>query len=193
MVNRIGFATGTLLLALASTLWARAEFNLGSGQNAYAWEPFVRAPIDNRRSQSDQDPVVAADARGEYVVIDADGNELRRSPVTAVEEVGGGTFLVEYNYRGPDHPSTEGNVLQAPWVDPLVNLALFDRLIPRGGSIYDGHNTNTLPHAALVSTIDGDLTTSRTMIFTFNPLEVVPNTGEVFNGNMATQLGGSLR
>jgi len=186
VATRIGFSTAALLLALTARLWARAASNLGSGQNAYAWEPFARAPIDNRRSQSDQDPVVAADARGEYVVIDADGNELRRSPVTAVEEVGGGTFLVEYNYRGPDHPSTEGNVLQAPWVDPLVNLALFDRLIPRGGSIYDGHNTNTLPHAALVSTIDGDLTTSRTMIFTFNPLEVVPNTGEVFNGNMAT-------
>ena len=82
----------------------------------------------------------------------------------------------------------EGNALQAPWVDPLVNLARFDRLIARGGSIYDGHNNNTLPHDAMVSTIDGDPTTSRPMIFTFNPLELVPNTGEVFSGNMASPL-----
>jgi hypothetical protein len=188
MVNRIGLVTAALLLALTSALCARAEFHMGSGDNAYAWERFTGVPIDNTKSQSDQDPVVGPDDGGEYVIVGTDGNELRRRPVTAVEEVGGGTFLVEYNYRGPDRPSMEGNALQAPWVDPLVNLARFDRLIARGGSIYDGHNNTTLPHAAMVSTIDGDPTTSRPMIFTFNPLELVPNTGEVFSGNMASPL-----
>jgi hypothetical protein len=50
MANRIGFATGTLLLALASTLWARAEFNLGSGQNAYAWERFASPVWDHSKT-----------------------------------------------------------------------------------------------------------------------------------------------
>jgi hypothetical protein len=141
MVNRIGFATGTLLLALASTLWARAEFNLGSGQNAYAWERFASPVWNHAKTAGDQDPLIGPDEGGEYVVIDADGNVLSTRPVTAVAEVGGGNFLVEYNYRGPDLPSMEGNVLRATLVDPLVNLALFDNLIARGGSIYNGHNT----------------------------------------------------
>ena len=39
MIDRIGLAAGALLLALASTLWARAEFHLGSGAND--WQAFA--------------------------------------------------------------------------------------------------------------------------------------------------------
>jgi hypothetical protein len=185
--TRIGFATGTLLLALASTLWARAEFSIGSGENAAAWESLAREGWDHTRTGVDQDPVIGPDEGGEYVVIDADGNVLRRRPVTAVEEVGGGTFLVEYNYRGPDLPSMEGNALRATLVDPLVNLAHFDTLIARGGNIYNGHNTNTLPNAGEVVTIDGNFETARRMVFLFNPVtDKPPDVVDDYNGNQAT-------
>ena len=187
MVNRIGFATGTLLLALASTLWARAEFNLGSGQNAYAWERFASPVWDHSKTAVAQDPIIGPDEGGDYVVVDADGNVLSTRPVTAVAEVGGGNFLVEYNYRGPDLPSMEGNVLRATLVDPLVNLALFDNLIARGGSIYNGHNTLDLPNTGEVVTIDGDFETARRMVFAFNPVtDKPPNVVNDYNGNQAT-------
>jgi hypothetical protein len=187
MVNRIGFATGTLLLAFASTLWARAEFNLGSGPDAYAWERFAAEAWDHSKTAPDQDPIIGPDEGGEYVVIDADGNVLSTRPVTAVEEVGGANFLVEYNYRGPDLPSMEGNVLRARLVDPLVNLALFDNLFARGGSIYNGHNTVDLPTAGEVVTIDGDYETARRMVFPFNPVtDLPPDADHEYIGNQAT-------
>ena len=108
------------------------------------------------------------------MVVDAAGNVLRESPVNALEEVGGGTYLAEYNYRGPDRPSMEDNALQAVWVDPQVNLALVANLLARGGGIYNARNTNSSPTVNLVWTIDGDPTTTRLVLLRQNPLEVVP-------------------
>ena len=147
-----------LLLALASTLCARAEFHLGSGPNS--WERFV-VPDEG-------------EAAGTYVVVDAAGNVLREHPVHSVEEVGGGTFLAEYNYRGPDLPDMEAGVLQAIQVDPLVNLSLDSLLFARGGSIFHGHNTNAHPTEDLLRLIDGDPTSTRLILIAQNPLEAVP-------------------
>ena len=44
----------------------------------------------------------------------------------------------------------EDNALQAVWVDPQVNLALFDNLLARGGGIYNARNTNSSPTVNLV-------------------------------------------
>ena len=171
MLARSGFATGALLLALASTLCARAEFHLGSGPNS--WERFV-VPDEG-------------EAAGTYVVVDAAGNVLQEHPVHSVEEVGGGTFLAEYNYRGPDLPAVEAGALQAIRVDPLVNLSLDSLLFARGGSIFHGHNTNAHPTEDLLRLIDGDPTTTRLILIAQNPLEAVPLIrGGVFLGAYAS-------
>ena len=78
--------------------------------------------------------------------MDSAGKVLREHPVRSVEEEGGGTFLLEYNYRGPDLPDMEGGMLRAEWIDPLVNLARDSVLFARGGNVYHGHNTQPLPH-----------------------------------------------
>ncbi len=158
MRARDGFATGALLLALASTLCARAEFHLGSGPNS--WERFVVPD--------------AGEAAGIYVVVDAAGNVLQEYPVRSVEEVGGGTFLAEYNYRGPDLPALEAGALQAIRVDPLVNLSRDSLLFARGGSIFHGHNTNAHPTEDLLRLIDGNPTTTRLILIAQNPLAAVP-------------------
>lgn len=186
--NFIGWVLAALLLTQASPLWARAEFHIGSGANAAPWERLAPARWNHTKTISSQDPI-PSNAGGEYVVVDADGNVLRRSRVRAIEEAGGGNFLVEYNYRGPDLPSMEGNVLRAPAVDDTVNLAFYPNLIARGGSIYNGHNTNTLPNEGEVVTIDGDPKTARRLVFLFNPVvNKPPDVVDDYNGNQATAI-----
>ena len=77
MVNRIGFATGALLLALARALWARAEFHLGSEPNT--WKRFV--------------------VPDKLFTQDAAGNWSRESTANSPEETGGGTDTS--NDKGP--------------------------------------------------------------------------------------------
>ncbi len=113
-------------------------------------------------------------------------NVLGEHPVNAVEEIGGGDFLGDYNYRGPDLPSMEDNVLLSTWVDPMVNLALDANLFARRGSIYQSHNTEQHPGSTLLALIDGDPTTERLILIAQNPLEVEPLIGGgVFWGNVA--------
>ena len=158
MIDRIGLAAGALLLALASTLWARAEFHLGSGAND--WQAFA-VPEEGEPA-------------GAYVTVDSAGNVLREHPVSSVEEPGGGTYLPEYNYRGPDLPDMEDGMLRAEWIDPLVNLARDSVLFARGGNVYNSHNTSRSATPDLLEIIDGDPTTTRLILLPYNPLLVVP-------------------
>ena len=107
--------TCLLLLTGATGVGARAEFRIGG-------------PQGNRWTD-----LVEAGAEASYVVVDTAGNVLRQAPVEVVEEVGGGTFLAEYNYRGLDLPDTTGNILQPQWFDPEVNLARDEVLYGNGG------------------------------------------------------------
>ena len=136
-----------LVLALASTASARSEFHLG-GSGTNSWERFL----------------VADEAAGSYVVVDAAGKVHQEIRVGAIEENGGDTYLAEYNYRGPDLPAMAGNVLQARRIDPKVNLARDDSLFARGGNIYQAHNIGHDPTAELLALIDGDPTTKRLVL-----------------------------
>ena len=158
MINRIGFAATALLLSLAGTLWARAEFHLGSGAND--WQRFA--------VPEEEEPA------GAYVTVDSAGNVLQEHPVRSIEEEGGGTFLLEYNYRGPDLPDMEGGMLRAEWIDPMVNLARDSVLFARGGNVYHGHNTSRFPTGDLLLPLDGDPTTARLILLEDNPLLAVP-------------------
>ena len=171
MIDRIGLAATALLLALAGTLWARAEFHLGSGAND--WQRFT-VPDEG-------------DPAGAYVTVDSAGNVLREHPVRSIEEEGGGTFLLEYNYRGPDWPDMEGGTLRAEWIDPMVNLARDSVLFGRGGSIYQGHNAQRYPTGDLLLALDGDPTTTRLMLLEDNPLLAEPLVrGGVYLGAQAS-------
>ena len=171
MINRIGFTAAALLLSLAGTLWARAEFHLGSGAND--WQLFAVPEEDG--------------PAGAYVAVDSAGNVLREHPVRSIEEEGGGTFLLEYNYRGPDWPDMEGGMLRAEWIDPMVNLARDSILFGRGGSIYQGHNTQRYPTGDLLLALDEDPTTARLMLLEDNPLLAEPLVrGGVYLGAQAS-------
>ena len=171
MINRIGFTAAVLLLSLAGTLWARAEFHLGSGAND--WRLFAVPEEDG--------------PAGAYVAVDSAGNVLREHPVRSIEEEGGGSFLLEYNYRGPDWPDMEGGMLRAEWIDPMVNLARDSVLFGRGGSIYQGHNTQRYPTGDLLLALDEDPTTARLMLLEDNPLLAEPLVrGGVYLGAQAS-------
>ena len=189
MMIRSGLATRALLLALMpSALWARSEFHLGSGENT--WETFITPDqrfVILENGSLDIQSTGPDEATGWYLIVDEDGTELDRREVSGLLEVGGGTYLPEYNYRGPDGPSIEGDVLQAVLVDPMENLALLDNLYPRGGGIFHGHNTGARAGPEFRSHIDGDPTTTRPVLFTVNPLEEEPLiAGGVFRGAQAT-------
>ena len=189
MMIRSGLATRALLLALMpSALWARSEFHLGSGENT--WELFITPDqrfVILENESLDIQSTGPEGATGSYLIVDEDGNELDRRDVSGLLEVGGGTYLDEYNYRGPDGPSMEGDVLQAVLVDPLENLALLDNLYPRGGGIFHGHNTGARAGPEFRSHIDGDPTTTRPVLFNSNPLEQEPLiSGGVYVGAQAT-------
>ncbi len=190
MTALIASVTGALLLALTpSTLWARAEFHLGSADNT--WElfgiPYERFVLSEDGTSLTRQSTGEEVTTGFYIIVDEDGNELDRRDVSGLLEVGGGTMLEEYNYRGPDQPSMEGDVLQAVRVDPTENLALLDNLYPRGGGIFHGHNTGAYAGPEFRSHIDGDPTTTRLVLFRGNPLEQEPLiAGGVYLGAQAT-------
>lgn len=173
---------------MPSALWARAEFHLGSGENTWElfgtpYDRFVLSEDGTIVTRQSTGPEVAT---GSYLVVDEDGNVLGESPVDGLLEVGGGTRLEEYNYRGRDEPS-EGDVLQAVLVDPLENLARLDNLYPRGGGIFHGHNTGFFADSDFRSHFDGDPTTTRLVLFKLNPLEQEPLiSGGVYLGAQAT-------
>ena len=129
-----------LVLTTYGNAWARAELRLGGEGNQ--WSSLCRnLPywLPGAIRVCDRNPVT-------YAVVEEDGNVLREVSVRVIDEAGGGTYLQEYFYRGPDLPDMSGNVLKPQLYDPEVNLAEKDTLEGNGGTLaIAGHGQSLDP------------------------------------------------
>ncbi len=160
--------TVVLVLTISGSAWARSEFRLG-GESGNQWSSMCRnLPywLPEAIKVCDRDPV-------NYVVIGEDGDERRQVSVRVIDEAGGGTYLKEYFYRGPDLPDMSGNILRPQWYDKTVNIAEKGNLVGNGGTFAVGGHAQDLTPIH-----DGDPTTVLLRVVRENPLITGNMTGD---------------
>ena len=160
MLSRRTIALCVLVLAASGGAWARSEFRLG-GESGNQWSSMCRNMpywLPAAIEVCDRDPV-------NYVVLGEDGDVRRRPSVRVIDEAGGGTYLEEYFYRGPDLPDMSGNTLRPQWYDKTVNIAEKGNLLGNGGTFAVGGHAQDLTPVH-----DGDPTTMLLRVLRENPL-----------------------